>query len=904
MEKSNRKRFACLVGQADESYQRHFLEGFLTQTFGADVDVCVFSMYRKYQDSEIREKGDSNIFNLVNYSIFDGIVFLKDSIQTINVADALEEKIRENYDGPVIVIEGESDVYKCIGTDGYYGMKIVVDHMIEVHGYKEIGFLSGKKWHPHSKQRLQAFRDSMEAHGLEVDEKWIHHGDFWYTSGEQYIDIMLAKNGRLPEAIICACDQMAVGLCDSLVKHGYRIPEDIAVAGYDSTEEGQNSPKSITSALAPARECGEYAANFLLKSEEERNKYEFCAKPGLVVGESCGCKESTIPEISTRREEWSTDISETAYNSVNDTFQENLCNHTTLRGFLDTVYSYAYQIKGAESFNLLLCAPWNYMEDDYEITVGNHGYTEEIIHAIRYNSDNRDGISSLSDIFCVKEILPDIYLPRKKPLVYYFTPLFCGIQCYGYASVAYDNPRSYDDVYRLWVTDVAVGLECLRKELVIRNIQKKMEALFNSKYSITDIRYEMLSNDEKNEYELVNEIIDNNMFRYDFQPIVSAKTGEIFSYEALMRPTTELNISPIKIIKFASMQGRLSEVEYRTFLNVLKIVDENKDVFSKTKMFVNSIPGILVNQEQFEEIDAISRRNANSIVVELTEESELEDQAFNDMKAHFDEIGVEIALDDYGTGYSNVGNLLRYMPNYVKIDRYLLTDIQNYPNKQYFVKETIDFCHDNGIVALAEGVENSDELRTVIHLGADLIQGYYTAKPSSKFIESIDSDVKEEIIHYYNEKQTGSIKKVYESGKTGRVSLRSLISGSFTDILVGDENVVYKDIIIAGAPGLVSNMHLKCKAGYQGRITLENVIFSDQIGKPCMEIGENCDVILVLRGENIMDNTGIYVPESSKLTIEGKGDLCIRVKEELTEGYSSRGTIIYNQSGRMWIERK
>ena len=49
-------------------------------------------------------------------------------------------------------------------------------------------------------------------------------------------------------------------------------------------------------------------------------------------------------------------------------------------------------------------------------------------------------------------------------------------------------------------------------------------------------------------------------------------------------------------------------------------------------------------------------------------------------------IGLEMAVDDYGTGYSNVSNLLRYMPNYVKIDRLLLSEIQNSSQKQHFVR--------------------------------------------------------------------------------------------------------------------------------------------------------------------------------------------------------------------------
>ena len=63
--------------------------------------------------------------------------------------------------------------------------------------------------------------------------------------------------------------------------------------------------------------------------------------------------------------------------------------------------------------------------------------------------------------------------------------------------------------------------------------------------------------------------------------------------------------------------------------------------------------------------------------------------------------------------------------------------IEDSPQKQHFVKDIIDFAHDNDILALAEGVETEDELMTVIMLGADLIQGYFTAKPEKEMLQSV-----------------------------------------------------------------------------------------------------------------------------------------------------------------------
>ena len=111
-------------------------------------------------------------------------------------------------------------------------------------------------------------------------------------------------------------------------------------------------------------------------------------------------------------------------------------------------------------------------------------------------------------------------------------------------------------------------------------------------------------------------------------------------------------------------------------------------------------------------------------------------------------MGIETAVDDYGTGYSNIVNLLRYMPNYVKIDRMLLSGIQDNPQKQHFVKDIVAFAHENDFQVLAEGVETTEELETVIKLGVDLVQGYYTGRPNAQILPQVAENIRAEIASY------------------------------------------------------------------------------------------------------------------------------------------------------------
>ena len=92
-----RKKIALLIAQADEEYQSDFVRGAMKKAFAEGVDLYVFSMYIKYQNTREREIGDANIYNLVNYSNFDGIIVLSDMIQTQGVEPAIQKKIHECF---------------------------------------------------------------------------------------------------------------------------------------------------------------------------------------------------------------------------------------------------------------------------------------------------------------------------------------------------------------------------------------------------------------------------------------------------------------------------------------------------------------------------------------------------------------------------------------------------------------------------------------------------------------------------------------------------------------------------------------------------------------------------------------------------------------------------------------
>lgn len=406
------------------------------------------------------------------------------------------------------------------------------------------------------------------------------------------------------------------------------------------------------------------------------------------------------------------------------------------------------------------------------------------------------------------------------------------------------------------------------------------------------------------EEKMVNTILDENRFRYAFQPIVDAKTGNIYAYEALMRAELDGPVAPFIVLKYATKGHRLYDIERATFFNVFKEVSEKINLFEDKKVFINSIPGYQLDEADHQQLRRKYAGLFKQVVVEITEQTELDDSGLEMMLQRSADDGFGIAIDDYGTGYSNTSSLLRYLPNCVKIDRLLISNIQEDPKKQHFVKSIIEFGHDNGFHILAEGVETAGELRAVIHMGADLIQGYYTAKPSLEVLQEIDPEIKNEIVSVNLDTTGKAERKIFMVTSEKELPLVRLALEQYTGILLSQG-----DLTLVGNPEYVAGVTIKIKDGSTCRLTLKNVRLESLLGQPCIEIGENAHLTIVLEGDNELNEVGIRVPEGSSLRIEGSGNLSVRAKGVTCYGIGNGlnagvGSIVFASSGalKIWIE--
>lgn len=231
--------------------------------------------------------------------------------------------------------------------------------------------------------------------------------------------------------------------------------------------------------------------------------------------------------------------------------------------------------------------------------------------------------------------------------------------------------------------------------------------------------------------------IQSHEFSLVYQPIIDPHNHKIWGAEALLRwENAPNNMGPGEFIKIAEETGIIHEIS--------KWVIENAILQIKKWEKAGIISQITVNIS-FEDLmdDSLimftqDRLKASGVApsllgFELTENvfPNRENQVRN-LLEHIQAIGIKIYIDDFGTGYNSLIHLVTLPISYLKIDKLFLDQIDQ-DNYNAVIRETIRLAHILGVEVIAEGVENEEQMRQLLDMECDNIQGYYFSRPLNEY---------------------------------------------------------------------------------------------------------------------------------------------------------------------------
>jgi len=253
--------------------------------------LVFFSTISDFYYDDINDAGEKKIFDAVSVERFDAIVLMSESFkQDEDMKKMVDRAVMA--DVPVLAIDKHME--NCINLRYDYGdsFKDVVRHMIEYHGYRDVNFMGGHKGNAYSDEREQVYREILEDNGIPFEEDRVYYGEFWEEPTYEAMKEMVNSPRPMPRAIICANDSMALAVSMFLKERGYRVPEDVAVSGFDGIIlEKYHRPRlttSITNYDGMLRKVFD-----LIQKEATKDDVSKTVKVynKLQIGNSCGCCE-------------------------------------------------------------------------------------------------------------------------------------------------------------------------------------------------------------------------------------------------------------------------------------------------------------------------------------------------------------------------------------------------------------------------------------------------------------------------------------------------------------------------------------------------------------------------------------------------------------------------------------
>lgn len=178
-----------------------------------------------------------------------------------------------------------------IRIDMQEGMHKLLSHLIEGHGRRKIAFIRGIAVSQDAEDRYQAYCDTLIQYGLPIDPGLVVLGDFRRDSGKTAIQQLIDSHRTAFNAVVSANDNMAIGAMQTLQAHGYRIPDDVIVTGFDDIEETRAVIPSLTTVRSPWHMLGSKSIDLMLsKLAGEPLPEQILLQTELVCRQSCGCQ--------------------------------------------------------------------------------------------------------------------------------------------------------------------------------------------------------------------------------------------------------------------------------------------------------------------------------------------------------------------------------------------------------------------------------------------------------------------------------------------------------------------------------------------------------------------------------------------------------------------------------------
>lgn len=475
-------KIAIIVAGIDQAYQSSILKGIQSTAFECSFDFFVFASFSGTMDNASHDIGELNIFNLPDFSDFDGAILLTNTIDYQYVVRDILERIK-SAGIPAVCMDNNAEGMYHIGIDNKSAMRAVTEHFIKVHGFRKFNYISGPRNNSESIDRLEAFLEVLEENDITIEPERIYYGDFRAPSGKAAIEYFRKHTPYMPQAIICANDVMAASAISCLYANGFKVPSEIAVSGFDNTFNNHNLRIELTSVERPLALSGQLSAKMLynhFKRIPQERSIILNMSPRFT--ESCGCHDSVIQDYKGYKELNIANYSRVEeYNANMILFNQLSCrlhSCSTVEQYVECLKNFVVQIDPEELY-FCVCNNWRseliddngIMRDRDEMHTD---YTEKMLVKIAYYHGEFYDVGLMDK----EKLIPDIVKDKSERKFWYFLPIHFGERCLGYMAIRNFKISLHSAVFQSLCITLGNSLENIRKLIGLNYAVKRLESLY------------------------------------------------------------------------------------------------------------------------------------------------------------------------------------------------------------------------------------------------------------------------------------------------------------------------------------------------------------------------------------------------------------------------------------------
>lgn len=445
------KKIALFVGSFASEYPNQLASSVASHCKGK-YNVDIYSNLGNFIDSYFHRRGEQNIIDISNLADYDGIIVAPDSLDTDNLYDKLVAKIEAEATCPVISCRRKDDRFYNVLIDNTTAMNGVIEHFISHHGYKRICFMTGRLELEDARQRLESYRNIMAKYKLPVSQRMVFEGDYWRLKGEEAVNWFLGGEEQ-PEAIICANDYMAISVINALTARGIKVPEDIAVSGFDNIQEDLFFEHRLASVDVPTEEFGKKAVDMLTRLFEGKHvdKDEYIEVRNVFEG-SCGCPSVTQPETLLSLYQANQYLTDTIMHGIYMSADSESCLG------IDDIMQNAFRHSSMFDYDkLFVCLNDRTKTDEEYVEDIEKECFSETMHLCCVFDKEQNACHFTETRFPRREVLPAVYRPDGSPM--YILSIHYKNNSFGYIAMITSRPEMIQRYFVVWMQNVASEME-------------------------------------------------------------------------------------------------------------------------------------------------------------------------------------------------------------------------------------------------------------------------------------------------------------------------------------------------------------------------------------------------------------------------------------------------------------